>query len=757
MLNLKFTKKGIYLLKQTIVILVISLLLLVIGYTHSLIDLKILIVAASLWTIIALGWFFAGQYSPTPLKIPILIWVAVYTLSVIFSLDPRRSAGQMLIMSTSLFLFLLVYDLVSRGCSSRMFINGLLIAGSIITLAGLVNAAIWYKQWLTINPGDWLPSITYRPATANVLAPFNYMVALLGITSIYFSKNRIYKLLIALLVLAAFLMLFLTSSRGGWLGAAAGLVTLGFLIFIREKKRLKKYWTVLTKKRILLTGIILLSLISLSILGYLLYKQAIHPTHGSIFNSRKVFWQIAISTFKDHPLFGQGPFTYGSAFLAGKAAPPDMIWVHAHSILMNLLAEMGILGFGALLFLGIAFLKLFVTGFKNLTAQNQPITFAAAAFLATFSIHSLFDSLHMEPALIWSLAILLGASLARPKPVRSSEEIIRKHRSWWIFIPLVTAWLGIWLIIPYHQGINLANQNQWQAARERLSLAVKRDPLSAIAHQQLAIVDSVLANQGETARLDEAINQLEKAIQYEPSWALNHANLAALFATGGNYNKAINSAEKSIELAPAVGLYQLELGLIAEENNDDIRATIAFQTVLKLEPSWSTSTFWSTSALRNQILKDWQNQQSQTPEPTLEEIQRKFSQNTESTWAYNQLAAAYLDAGKLNQAEILLNNAGLAYASRPVESIETEWLKAELSSRQSNFEEAISLGESAINRYLSYGVYGPGTFGLLYFGPRMFRSPAIALEFVPQMVTNPIPEIWIERENQLNNWKADLQ
>ena len=179
MLNFKFTQRGIYLLRETIVILVISLLLLVIGYTHALIDLKTLIVAAGLWTIIALAWFFAGQHSPTPLKIPILIWVAVYALTVIFSIDPRRSAGQMLIMSTSLFLLLLVYDLVSRGWSSGMFINGLLIAGSIITLAGLVSAAIWYKQWLTINPGNWLPSITYRPATANVLAPFNYLVALI--------------------------------------------------------------------------------------------------------------------------------------------------------------------------------------------------------------------------------------------------------------------------------------------------------------------------------------------------------------------------------------------------------------------------------------------------------------------------------------------------------------------------------------------------------------------------------------------------
>lgn len=753
MLNFKFSQRGLFLLKQTSVILVISLLLLVIGYTHALIDLKILITAASLWTFIALSWFLAGQHSPTPLKIPILIWVAVYALTVIFSIDPRRSAGQMLIMSSSLFLFLLVYDLVNRGWSSGMFINGLLLAGSIITLTGLLNAAIWYRQWLIINPGDWLPSITYRPATANVLAPFNYLVALSGITGFYFSKNRVYKFFIALLVLAAFLMLFLTSSRGGWLGAAAGLVTLGLLIFVREKQRLKRYWTILTKKRILLTGLLLISLISISIIGYLLYKQAIHPTHGSIFNSRTVFWQIAFSTFKENPLFGQGPFTYGSAFLAGKAAPPDMIWVHAHSVLMNLLTEMGLLGFGALLLLGIAFIKSFIPAIKNLTSQNQQIIFVTAAFLTAFLIHSLFDSLHMEPALIWSLAILLGASLARPKPEYSLKSNIQKQRPWWVLVPLVTAWLGIWLVIPYHQGINLANQNEWQAAWEKLTVAVNRDPLSAIAHQQLAIVDSVLADQGEASRLAEAINQLGKAIQYEPSWALNHANLAALYATAGNFREALISAEKSIELAPAVGLYQLELGAIAEKNNDINKATTAYRTALELEPSWSTTVFWSLSPLRIQVLNDWQMQQTDAPKPTMEEIQQKFSQNTQSTWAYNQLAAAYLAEGNLNQAEILLNNAGLAYAAKPAESIETEWLKAELSALLGDFEEAISHGETALNRYNSYSIYGPGTFGLLYYAPRMFRSPAIALEIVPQMETVPLPEIWIERSDKLIQWQ----
>ncbi len=53
-------------------------------------------------------------------------------------------------------------------------------------------------------------------------------------------------------------------------------------------------------------------------------------------------WGPAIDTFLEHPLFGQGQFTFASSFLRENSTPPNTFHQHAHSLYFNLLAEMGI-------------------------------------------------------------------------------------------------------------------------------------------------------------------------------------------------------------------------------------------------------------------------------------------------------------------------------------------------------------------------------------------------------------------------------
>jgi tetratricopeptide (TPR) repeat protein len=359
----------------------------------------------------------------------------------------------------------------------------------------------------------------------------------------------------------------------------------------------------------------------------------------------------------------------------------------------------------------------------------------------------------MEPAIIWSLAILLGISLAQGKIETPASTRLGKAANFWVVAPIAAAWLGIWLVWPFHQGVNLANQNQWQVAQEMFAVATQRDPGSSIVHQQLAIVDSVLAYQGDQSALQTAIDELQLAITHEPSWALNHANLAALYATQGDLEKAQIAALKSVELAPEMALYQLNLGSIAEQNLDNAVSRQAYMAALKLEPAWATSDYWNASELRKQALTDWITQNPPVSKPSLTEIEATFQANQQSTWAYNKLAQAYLDKGKPEQAEKLLNNASLAYANLPKETIETMWLKAEVSATKGDFKQAIALGEQALQTYRAFGVFGPGSFGILYYAPRMFRSPAMALEIVPQMVEVPVPEVWVEREKQLSIWQ----
>lgn len=753
MIKLQLSTRGIFLIQETVVISIICLLILVIGYTHAVIDFSIILFSATLWTVLALIWILFGQKVQTPFKLPFIIWTGAYFLSVVFSIDPRRSAAQMLIMSSSIFLFMLVYDLVYRGWPSKMFIYGLMTASLIISFAGIFDFADWYRNWLHINPRDWLPAITFRPAAANVLAPFNYFAALFALYFLYVSRKKLHKIAFFLIFLLSNAMLFITSSRGGWLGAAAGYGLILLLIGVREKTRILKAWSQLKAKPILLfTGIIILTAILLGA-GFILYKQAIHPTHGSILNSRKLFWQIAMKTFFENPIVGQGQFTYGTAFLKGTSVPPDLVWVHAHNSYLNLLAEMGITGLIAFLFLVITILRAFIKKLKLTLRSNNNFMIPAAGFLGAFSLHTFFDSLHMEPAIMWTLVILMAAVLATPKSGLQTENKLDRRQNLWVMLPLLAAWYFIWIIYPFHQGVSLANQNQWEMARVNIETAILRDSGSALAHQQLALVDSVLASQGESNALFEAILQLRKTIAIEPGWALNYANLAALLEQVGDVVEAQATAELAVQLAPKVALYQLTHATYAEHNQDLETAQNAFLNVLNLEPAWSDAHFWSESSFRENIRNRWLDKNPQEPKITLEVAKTTFEQNTQSTWAYNQLASAYIAEGDLEKAKLLLENASLAYSGHVSETLETTWLQAELLAAQGNFEGAAVLGEKAINNYQAYGIYGPGSFGLLYYAPRMFRSPAMAMEIVPQMIKPLTPQIWLEREMQLQYWQ----
>lgn len=50
------------------------------------------------------------------------------------------------------------------------------------------------------------------------------------------------------------------------------------------------------------------------------------------------------------------------------------------------------------------------------------------------------------------------------------------------------------------------------------------------------------------------------------------------------------------------------------------------------------------------------------------------------------------------------------------------------------------------------GLYGPGSLGLLFYAPLMFRRPAIALELTPQLARIELPDAWGQCLAMLIDW-----
>jgi tetratricopeptide (TPR) repeat protein len=746
--KLTFSSKGQTLLKEAVVFLTISTFIFVVGFTYSLTQYRIVFFLAGFLTLLGAVWLLAGQKAATPLKPFIFLWLAAYTASVILSIDPRRSLTQMFLMLIGVFLFLLAYDLVSRGWNIDLFLKAFLYVGVIVIIFSLYEAGTWYLRWISNNPGQWFPDITYRLSTGNLMPPFLILTFHSGLPLIIKVKKKTTRIGLAIIMFLAMVVLYLTSSRGGWLGMFFGLMIWGLYFFFTARNFIKASLQKLFANKLLFIATILIIIVVMVIGGFLLYKQAVHPTHGSVFSARDGYWGPAIDTFLEHPLFGQGQFTFASSFLRENSTPPMGFHQHAHSLYLNLLGEMGIAGLIAALLFMIAYFRKFKSVFAQ--SPNKLAMLGIFAFIVSCAVHNVFDAYHTKPAMLWPLAILAGSVIAQ---TTSQIKTQSKTRPWWVLTLIVFAWLGVWAITPYYRAVTFANQNQWQQAYETFQQAVQRDTGNALAHQQLALSAAVLAEEGNQNLLSVAIQELETTIQLEPSWALNHANLAALYLANNDLDQAVRSAEQAVFLAPRAPLYALNLGFILEQTGNEPLAQAAYLKALELSPAWSTTSYWEETITRAEAKNLWMQKQPPSEPLTLEAAKKILEINNLYSWAYNQYAAVLLEQGIVDEARKTLGNAALVYTNSIGDSVETDWLWAESYGQIGDYEKAVEVGNRAINNYHLNGVYGPGSFGALQYAPNLFRMNAMALEIVPQMVEVPVSDVWLKNQVQIKNWE----
>jgi len=741
-------------LQQAALLLGVSFVLILNGSTNLLIDSQTLLYSTIAFTLLGLAWLLGRQVAPNPLRWSLVAWFVIYALTVLASDDPRRSLTQMLLMTQAVFLFSLAADLAARGWSAALWVRTFLLLGALVTLVSWLGALQWYLDWLQTMPGRWLPDSLYRPDSANIIAAVMNLILMLTLAALRTSRGRLARMGLVLLALGAGGMLFLTSSRGGWLGAFAGMMVIGLSGRERLKTWLGTAWGWLRGRPVLLglAGILLLGVV---VGGFgLLYRQTQHGSHMTIALARSEFWPPAWQAFQSSPWVGTGPFTYAGAFIRNNSIPPAPLYIHAHGTLFNLLAEMGLLGLLGMtgLALGSAWLM-----FRRMqTAHGEVLMglIAAAASLAALGVHSLVDCFHTEPIALWLFVMILGMALGGAQPVAR-----RPRRPVWVLLLILALWGEFWLTWPYRAGVVAANRNDWSQAAALFQTAVDRDPGAVMAHQQLALAESVLAggdgsHPSNPGRLDLAIAELERVRDLEPTWPVNAANLGALYERQGELLAAQSAWEAAAAAAPRSPLYQLNLGRLAEENTDWAVAGPAYGAALAEAPDLAAAYFWQQTAYRRQFIQDWR---QENPSLSLAQWEAELAGRPDRLLLLVRVADDYLAAGRTADAAEVITRARFAYVVEAGETIELGWLQAELAYQQGDLPRAIALGSQAVASYQLQGIYGPGSFGLLRYGPIMFRRPAMALELVPQLTLLPVSDTWALRQVRLAQWYTAAQ
>ncbi|MGD0006130.1 MAG: tetratricopeptide repeat protein, partial [Anaerolineaceae bacterium] len=385
------------------------------------------------------------------------------------------------------------------------------------------------------------------------------------------------------------------------------------------------------------------------------------------------------------------------------------------------------------------------------SGEVKAVVAGASAALLAFCVHSIFDGFHTEPIGLWALVVALAAALSQPQ---SGESVVRSvwRRPYWVLLIIAAAWVDLWLVAPLYQGVQFANTNQWQAAAAVFEQSVQRDPSSTIAYQQLGLADSILAAQDQGKELPQAIAALEKTIQLESSWAINYANLGALYAAQDNLSQATKNLKESTRRAPECALCYLNFGVVAEKSGDQAAAEQAYAQALQYQPEWQEAYFWRSTAFRQDFYKNWRANHPAAAHLSEKDLQARLAADVLDTSSYVNLAEAYLAEGHLAEASSLLAQAGQAYAASGIDPLELDWAKAELAAAQGDQAKAAGLGQLALDGYLMQGIEGPNTFGQLYYAPLMFRRPAMAVELAPQLATIALPDRWGQRMLQLGRW-----
>ena len=237
---------------------------------------------------------------------------------------------------------------------------------------------------------------------------FSAYVQMIIPLAIGYSLTRIPKSIKSIFIFSASVMilaLFLSASRAGRVCFCLNIIF--FFILLKIKKPMKNA---------LFMIIILFVFLSIFIwfVGYAALTTRLE-TLLSPFKAYSDRFYTMVDSFKvvkDFPLFGTGLGTFGEIFQKYKTFNDQTTWSFSHNEPVQLLVEMGILGFLSVLFFLVRyFLKVFSVWRKRNSAFSVYITLGCFVGLISIISHSFFDFVFHVPANAILFFVILAVAL----------------------------------------------------------------------------------------------------------------------------------------------------------------------------------------------------------------------------------------------------------------------------------------------------------------------------------------------------------
>jgi len=340
------------------------------------------------WFLIAL-WLYKKYISddtfnfaadkPYPLYLPILSFMAIHVFSWFISPDLWNSVCSSSNLLNML-IFFAVIDLHEylpdiKKVSFVLLVTNIMILLLIplVLLLKLTNNLYFceYNDWAVNFKGFFSVHITY--------GTYLVMTVLLNLSVAYhcYSNNKAFQRTIYLLCALLCFSIALTSSRSAWLA-----LTFSLLVFFSIIKRSKYVFVTLF---IIVTAFITINYFNLNCGFVDNFKNRFQQAVSGNSNGRGHIWNVGCRIIMDNPILGVGGGGLKHYFPLYDKHSIYSSTTHLHNLLLNIWAELGVLGLIVFSWLLISMFKMSIDLYKNCKKPEARAS-ALAVILMTYAL-----------------------------------------------------------------------------------------------------------------------------------------------------------------------------------------------------------------------------------------------------------------------------------------------------------------------------------------------------------------------------------